>query len=182
MAGRIPSVPSSVPPFVLGKLRTNCGAAPRVAWGHLSGKTSVMMLAVRHAAPARERWGQPSEPHNFMRSKPLSASGQEVLRYCATPLCCNEPFFVMFSWLDHARALSALSSATAVGHRRTRGICAQAARLTAHSSCSAAWALGTGRSGVCAVRRDEGAQRAAQCVVRSFFFVRLDTAHSSDFA
>ena len=83
MAGRIPSVPPSVPPFVLGKLGTiKCGAAAFcVAWGHLSGKTSVMMLAVRHAAPGEREVGAVERTHNFMCSKPLSASEHEVLRY-----------------------------------------------------------------------------------------------------
>ena len=167
MAGRIPSVPLSVPPFVLGKLGTNCGAAPRVAWGHLSGKTSVMMLAVRHAAPARERWGQPSEPHNFMRSKPLSASEQEVLRYCATPLCCNEPFSLTLSWLDRTRARLARSrvrlrwvTVALEGYVRRR----LASQLT---RAAAAWAQGTGR--VWRLRSAQGAQRRARSAVRSFF-------------
>ena len=93
MAGRIPSVPPSVPPSVLGKLGTNCGAASRVAWGHLSGKTSVMMLAVRHAAPGEREVGAVERTHNFMCSKPLSASEQEVLRYSgrALPVLRNPP-------------------------------------------------------------------------------------------
>jgi hypothetical protein len=65
---------------VLGKLGTvKCGAASCVTWGHVSGsdRTSVVMLAVRHATPAREREarervGAVKRTHNFMRQLALT--------------------------------------------------------------------------------------------------------------
>ena len=104
MAGRIPSVLPSVP----GKLGTvKCGAASCVTRGHVSGsgKTSVMMLAVRHAAPGEREVGAVERTHNFMCSKPLDSRFLRISFYWRRAACGSS-------------GLSAPSSSSAARHVR----------------------------------------------------------------